>query len=124
MKIKKGDTVEVISGNDRGLRGTVHRVLVGRVSRKRRMRMGTRRVPLAPNRDRVVVSGIHLVKKHQRPTGDVRTQVGIIEREAPIHISNVALVCPHCEQRTRVGHRILENGDKARFCKRCAQAID
>jgi large subunit ribosomal protein L24 len=124
MKIKKGDTVEVISGDDRGLRGTVHRVLVGRVSRKRRTRAGTHRAAIAPNRDRLVVSGINLVKKHQRPTGDVRTQVGIIEREAPIHISNVALVCPHCQQRTRVGHRILENGANARFCKRCAQAID
>lgn len=124
MKIKKGDTVEVISGNDRGQRGTVHRVLLGRESRKRRTRAGTRRAAMAPNRNRLVVSGINLVKKHQRPTGDVRTQVGIIEREAPLHISNVALVCPHCEQRTRVGYRILENGDKVRFCKRCAQAID
>jgi len=124
MNIKKGDTVEVVSGNDKGLRGTVHRVLPGHKVLKRRHQKGTRAPEPDRNRDRVVVSGVNLVKKHQRPTGDVRTQVGIIEREAPIHVSNVALVCPHCQERTKVGHRILDNGEKARYCKRCSQAID
>jgi large subunit ribosomal protein L24 len=72
----------------------------------------------------VVVSGINLVKKHQRRTGDVRTQAGIIEREAPIHVSSVALVCPHCQQRTRVGYQILDTGGKVRFCKKCSQTIE
>ena len=74
MKIKKGDTVEVLSGNYKGVRGTVNSV--------------------DPESDRVVVSGVNIVKKHQRRTGDVRTQVGIIEREAPIRASKVALVPP------------------------------
>ncbi len=104
MKIKKGDTVEVISGDDRGARGTVHRVF--------------------PAQKRVVVSGVNLIKKHQRRTGDVRTQVGIIEREAPIAISNVALVCPRCSATTRVGYRITADGKKVRYCRKCDETIE
>ena len=104
MKIRKGDTVEVITGDDRGTRGTVHRVL--------------------PAEKRVLVSGVNLVKKHQRRTGDVRTQVGIIEREAPIHISDVMLVCPRCSKKTRVGYRILEDGTKVRVCRSCDETIE
>ncbi len=106
MKIKKGDTVEVISGDDRGVKGTVHRVI--------------------PKKNRVVVSGVNLVKKHQRPTAPegVRAQAGIIEFEAPIHISNVMLICPHCNQRTRIGFKYLEDGRKVRVCKKCKAAID
>jgi large subunit ribosomal protein L24 len=104
MKIKKGDTVEVISGDDTGSRGTVHRVL--------------------PAQKRVVVSGVNMVKKHQRRTGDVRTQFGIIEREAPIDISNVALVCPRCNKASRVGYRIMEDGTKVRVCRQCDETIE
>ena len=104
MKIKKGDTVQVISGNDRGVRGAVHSV--------------------QPAEGRLVVSGVHVVKKHQRRTGDVRTQFGIIELEAPIRISNVALVCPHCDLPTRVGYRLLPDGTKARVCRKCGEAVD
>ncbi len=104
MKIKKGDTVEVIAGDDRGSRGTVHRVLV-----KER---------------RLVVSGVNMIKKHQRRTGDVRTQVGIIEREAPLDISNVALVCPRCDKASRVGYRIMDDGSKVRVCKSCDEIIE
>jgi len=103
-RIRKGDTVEVISGDERGARGTVHQVL--------------------PRQDRVIVSGINLIKKHQRPTGQVRTQMGIIELEAPLHLSNVALVCRHCHQRTRVGFQILPDGHKVRVCKKCGEVID
>ena len=102
MRIKKGDTVEVISGDDKGLKGTVHRVIPGKARVRRRTQKGSRSAERDHNRDRLVVSGVNIVKKHQKPTGDVRTQVGIIEREAPIHVSNVALVCPHCQQRTKV----------------------
>lgn len=115
-KIKTGDTVEVISGKNRGMRGTVRKVLPGRS-----VRFPGR---LDPNRDRVIVAGVNLVKKHQRRTGDVRTQVGIIEREAPIHISNVALVCKRCDKPTRVGIRVFEDGSKARYCKRCGEIIE
>jgi large subunit ribosomal protein L24 len=124
MKIKKGDTVEVMSGNDKGMRGTVHRVLPGRKALRRRAQKGKRSAGVDHNRHRVVVSGINLVKKHQRRTGDVRTQVGIIEREAPIHVSNVALVCPHCQKATRVGYQMLDAGGKVRVCKRCGQTVD
>ena len=104
MKIKKGDTVEVITGEDRGARGTVHRVL--------------------PKEGRLVVSGVNMIKKHQRRTGDVRTQVGIIEREAPLDISDVALVCPRCNKPSRVGYRVMDDGSKARVCKSCDEFID
>ena len=124
MKIKKGDTVEVIAGDDKGMRGTVHRVIPGREQLRRRAQKGKRSPKPDSDGDRVVVSGINLVKKHQRPTGDVRTQVGIIEREAPLHVSNVALVCPHCQQRTKVGYQVLGTGAKVRFCKSCSQTID
>lgn len=105
-KIKRGDTVEVISGNDRGYRGEVKRVF--------------------PKDDRIVVSTINVVKKHQRPMRAGRTQVqaGIIEFEAPIHISNVMLVCPSCNQRTRVGFTYLDDGRKVRVCKKCSDLID
>lgn len=116
MKIKKGDTVEVLSGNDRGARGSVHRVLLGKSADGSGKR--------DPNRDMVVISGVNIVKKHQRRTGDMRTQVGIIEREAPIHISNVGLVCPHCDCVTRVGYQVQADGDKVRICKHCHEAID
>ena len=105
-KIKKGDTVEIISGNDRELRGTVQWVL--------------------PKDNRVVISGINIVKKHQRPVRAGRTQVqpGIIEFEAPVHISNVMLVCPKCDERTRVGFSRQEDGRKVRVCKECSEPID
>lgn len=104
-RIKKGDTVEVISGNDRGLRGTVQRVL--------------------PKKNRVVVSGINIVKKHQRPmrAGRREVQPGIIDFEAPIDLSNVMLVCPHCNRRTRVGFTHQEDGRKVRVCKKCGETI-
>jgi large subunit ribosomal protein L24 len=116
MVIKKGDTVEVMRGEYRGERGTVHRVLRGR--------QGGRHVGRDVNRDSVIVSGINLVKKHQRRTGDVRTQVGIIEREAPIHVSNVALVCPKCNEPTRVAHQVFPDGSRSRRCKKCEELID
>ncbi len=106
MKIKKGDTVEVIAGDDRGRRGTVRRVL--------------------PKEGRVLVSGVNLVKKHQRrmPTGGrTQAQGGVIEFEAPIHISNVMLVCPTCKKPTRVVYD-TSSGTRSRMCKRCRAMID
>ncbi len=103
-RIKKGDTVEVINGNYRGMKGSVHRVLA--------------------DKDQVIVSGINIIKRHTKPTGRVRTQAGIIEREAPMHMSNLALVCPHCNQRTKVIYRVLPDGGKTRVCKRCNEIID
>lgn len=115
-KIRKGDTVEVISGDEKGKRGSVQKVITGK------RRDGSR----DPNDVRVIVSGVNLVKKHQRRLPEMRgrTQYGIIDIEAPIHISNVALVCPKCDKPTRVGFRVFEDGTKSRFCKRCGELID
>ncbi len=105
MRIKEGDEVEVIAGDDRGLRGTVQRVL--------------------PREKRVVISGVNIVKKHQRAqqAGGRQTQGGIIEFEAPVDISNVMLICPDTGEPTRVGYR-LEDGVKVRYSKRSGNAID
>lgn len=124
MKIRKGDTVQVIAGDDKGQQGTVHRVVTGQDKVRGRTPKGARRLGADHNRDRIVVSGVNMVKKHQRPTGDVKTQAGIIEREAPLHLSDVALVCPHCQKATRVGYQVLEDGSKVRVCKKCHQTID
>ena len=126
-RIKKGDTVEVIAGKDaaearrngRTVRGTVNRVLPGyKIDRMRR------KVGRDPEKDRVVIQGVNVIIKHQRRTGDVRTQFGRIELEAPLHVSNVMLVCPSCKQTTRVGFRSLEDGTKSRYCKKCDELID
>jgi large subunit ribosomal protein L24 len=126
-RIKRGDTVEVIAGRDaaesrrtgKPLRGTVHRVI-----RAYKTDRAHRKVGRDPERDRVVVQGVNLIIKHQRRTGDVRTQFGRIEREAAMHISNVMLVCPSCKEATRVGFRTSVDGVKTRYCKRCDEAID
>ena len=106
QRIKRGDTVEVIAGKDKGTRGEVLRVL--------------------PKQERVVVELVNIVKKHQRPVqaGRAQVQPGIIEFEAPIHWSNVMLVCPQCGNKTRVGFRYTVDGVKVRYCKKCDQDID
>jgi large subunit ribosomal protein L24 len=117
-KIRRGDTVEIIAGDEFGLRGTVRDVVRGwKVDRKRR------RVGRDPSKDRVIVGGRNIIKKHQRPISQTRTQTGIIELEAPIPISNVALVCSHCDEWTRVGVTSTD-GIKVRTCKRCGEIID
>lgn len=118
QRIKKGDTVQVITGNEIGARGEVEKVLVDwYVDRD------NRRVRRNPDGDKLVVRGVNIRKKHQRPISQTRTQTGIIEREAPVHISNVMLVCPNCDEASRVGFRI-EGDKKMRFCKRCGTPID
>ena len=107
MRIKVGDEVEVVSGNDRGLRGTVQRTY--------------------PQKNRIVVSSVNMVKKHQKPQqtgGRSQTQGGIIEFEAPIDISNVMLVCPHTGELTRIGLRRDEDGRLVRVSKKSGQDID
>lgn len=118
MNIKKGDKVLVIAGDDRGSQGEVQRVVRARWGKGRRA--GERKV----EGDRVVVAGVNLIKKHQRRTGNVNTQFGIIEREAPLHISNVMLICPKCSKPTRVGHQLHADGSKSRVCKKCGEGID
>ncbi len=104
-RIKKGDTVEVISGDDLGVRGEVLRVL--------------------PKADRVVVSSVNMVIKHQGAQRAGRSQVqgGRVQFEAPIHLSNVMLVCPSCDKAVRVGYEMVD-GRKVRVCRKCGEAID
>jgi len=117
QKIKNGDTVQVITGNEKGARGEVKEVV-----RSWRVVRNSQKKSRNPSGDRVVVASVNIRKKHQRPISQTRTQTGIIEREAPIHISNVMLVCPHCDEAVRV--RIDYEGDKkVRVCKRCGGVI-
>ncbi len=106
QRIKRGDTVEVIAGKDKGVRGAVLRVI--------------------PRQDRVVVERVNVVKKHQKPVRAGRGQVqpGIIEFEASIHLSNVMIVCSQCSSKTRVGYRTTEDGRKVRVCRKCGADID
>ena len=101
-KIKRDDTVVVIAGKDKTKRGKVTTVI--------------------PRVDRVVVQGVNIIKRHTRSRPGA-LQAGIIEREAPISLSNVMLICTHCDKPTRVAHRIVD-GKKVRACKQCGDVID
>lgn len=118
QKIKKGDTVQVISGNEVGSRGEVERVII-----KWKMSRSKQRVGQNTNATKVVVKGVNVRKKHQKPVSQTRTQTGIIDMELPVHISNVMLVCPSCGEAARVGFRV-DDDKKKRFCKRCDAIID
>lgn len=118
QRIKKGDTVQVITGNEIGAQGEVEKVLVDWYVDRH-----NQRVRRDPNGDKLVVRGVNVRKKHQRPVSQTRTQTGIIEREAPVHISNVMLVCPNCNEPSRVRFS-LEGDRKVRVCKRCGAPID
>jgi large subunit ribosomal protein L24 len=106
MRIKKGDKVMVISGEDKGTQGEVIRV--------------------DPEKQRIVVSGVNIVKKHQKPRqgGRTRVQGGIIEFEAPIHISNVMLVDPKTNEPTRVSIQRDENGKRVRVARKSGTELD
>jgi large subunit ribosomal protein L24 len=118
QRIKQGDTVQVISGNEIGARGEVERFVTGWKLDRYKRRAGRDQ-----NKDKVVVKGVNIRKKHQRPISQTRTQTGIIDMELPIHASNVLLVCPSCDEAVRVGFR-FEDEVKRRYCKRCNETID
>ncbi len=101
--LKKNDLVEVIAGKEKGKTGKVLKVLI--------------------KKDRVVVEKINFIKRHSRPSGRTK-QGGIVEKEAPIHISNVLLICPKCNQGVRLGKKILEDGKKVLVCKKCGELIE
>ncbi len=103
IKIKRDDLVLVFAGKDKGKIGKVKKVI--------------------REKSRVVVEGVNIVKKHMRARGP-ELPSGIIQMEAPIHVSNVKLVCPMCGQATRVGFVIKEDGKKSRVCKKCGKEID
>jgi large subunit ribosomal protein L24 len=102
MRIKKGDKVVVITGRDKGKTGEVLRVLT--------------------DEGRVLVQGVNVVKRHTRPSG--MNQGGIIEKEAPIHVSNVAHIDPKTDKPTRVGFKFVEGDRKVRYAKRSGEVID
>jgi len=97
MKIKKGDNVQIISGKDAGKQGRVLRI--------------------NRDRDRLVVEGVNMIKRHTRPNPQKKIQGGIVEREAAIHVSNVMVVSPDSGRPTRVGYKILDDGRKVRVSK-------
>jgi large subunit ribosomal protein L24 len=102
MKIRKGDKVRVIAGKDLGREGTVTRVLV--------------------DRERVIVDGANVAKRHQRAQG-ATMQGGIIDKEMPMHVSNVAIVCDGCGGPSRVGYRLEDDGTKVRVCRKCGKDL-
>ena len=102
LKIRKGDRVRVLSGKDKGKEGEVMRSL--------------------PREGKVIVDGVNVARKSQRPTRTTQ-QGGIIDKDMPIQVSNVALVCPSCGKPTRVGFKIDASGTKARVCKKCGGEI-
>jgi large subunit ribosomal protein L24 len=96
--------VVVIAGKDRGKRGRVLKVL--------------------PDRNRVVVEGVNVVKRHTKPNPRANVKGGIVEREGPLHASNVQIVCPECGAPTRIGRRVLGDGRKVRICRKCEGVVD
>jgi len=103
VKIRKNDTVLIIACKDKGKKGKVRLVF--------------------PKENRLIIEGINMVKRHSRARGAAR-QAGIIELEAPLHASNVMLLCNKCNQPTRVGFRFLDDGRKVRICHSCREIID
>jgi large subunit ribosomal protein L24 len=102
MKLKKGDRVRVISGKDVGKEGEITRVF--------------------PEAERVIVDGVNVAKRHQRATGQTM-QGGIIDKDMPLHISNVAIICSGCDRPTRVGYRFEADGTKVRVCRKCGKDV-
>lgn len=102
IHVRKGDTVLVIRGKDAGKKGKI--------------------LEVQPKRSRVIVEGVNIVKRHTRPSQRM-PQGGIVEKEAPIHSSNVMPFCNKCNRPTRVGKRFLEDGKKVRVCKKCGEVL-
>ncbi len=102
MHIRKNDKVRVIAGNDRGKVGQVLKVF--------------------PGTDKIIVEKVNLIKRHTKRSQNV-PQGGIIEKEGPIHVSNVQFICPKCGEATRTGRIILGDGSRARSCKTCGEML-
>jgi large subunit ribosomal protein L24 len=102
--VRKNDNVIVTTGKDRGKRGRVLKVL--------------------PAVNRVVVEGVNLIKRHTKPNPQRQIKGGLVEREAPLHASNVQVVCPECGKATRIGRRVLGDGRKVRICRKCEGVVD
>lgn len=103
LSIRKDDTVLVISGKEKGKRGRV--------------------LSVNPSESKLLVEKINVIKKHMKPSRKY-TQGGIIEREAPLHISNVMLICPKCNKAARINNTVLNDGRKVRICNKCREVLD
>ena len=103
MKIKKDDTVLVVTGKDKGKKGKVRFAY--------------------PDEKRIMVEGINMVKKHAKAKAQVK-QAGIIEREAPIGVANVMLLCAKCNKPAKIGFKVLQDGRKARICRVCKEVVE
>src|SRR4026209_938005 len=102
--IRKNATVVVMTGKDLRKRGRVLKVL--------------------PEKNRLVVEGVNIIKRHTKPNPGRNIKGGLIEREAPLHASNVQIVCPECGKASRIGRRILGDGRKVRICRKCEGVVD
>ena len=102
--IKKNDEVFILRGKDRGKTG---RVLI-----------------VIPKDEKIVVEGVQMIKRHTRPNPQRNIKGGIVEKEAPSHISNVAIVCKNCKKHTRIANQVLSDGRRARACKKCGNVIE
>jgi large subunit ribosomal protein L24 len=102
--VRKNDNVLVITGKDRGKRGRV--------------------LKIDPVKNRLVVEGVNMIKRHTKANPGKNIQGGIVEREAAVHASNVQLLCPECGAQTRVGHKVLGDGRKVRVCRKCEGVVD
>ena len=103
-RLKKNDKVKVISGKEKGRQGKVLKILT--------------------EKDSALVERLNFVKRHTRAGGQASQQGGIIEKEAPIKLSKLLLVCPKCSKATRVGIRRLDDGERVRYCKKCDEQLD
>ena len=102
-KIRKDDLVMVMAGKEKGKTGKVLRLL--------------------PDKEKVLIASVNMIKRNQKPT-QALPQGGIIEKEAPLAISNVQMICGKCKAPVRVGKKILDDGKKVRFCKKCNEVLD
>lgn len=100
-RLKKGDEVKVLAGKDKGKTGKILKTI--------------------PEKSRVVVEKINVIKKHKKP--DQRTAGGVLEKEGPLHVSKVALYCKKCNAGVRVRNKVLEDGKKVRICSKCSEAM-
>lgn len=104
LNIRRGDTVQVMAGRSKGRSGKV--------------------LSVNPWKGTVTVEHANIIKRHTRPNPSKNVKGGILEKEAPINVSNVMLVCPSCGKHTRIGHTVLPDGTRARTCRRCSQTLE
>jgi large subunit ribosomal protein L24 len=104
INIRKNDRVVIIAGKDKGKNGRV--------------------IEVRPRMRKVLVEGVNMVKRHLKANSRRGIQGGILDREAPIDISNVMVICPHCGKPTRASHQVLNDGNRTRACKKCGAAIE